>query len=430
MTFKLVKNSNIDWIGLIPTTWEVRRVKHGFYRKDAKANQENPVVLSLARSGVKVRDISNNEGQLAESYTDYNPVEPGDLLLNPMDLYSGANCSISNVSGVISPAYMNLKSLPGYDPRFYDYYFKTQYWGMAMFAHGKGVSFDNRWTMNRETLMNYYIPYPMYSEQVKIANFLDKKVSEIDNAIEKTKQSIEEYKKLKQAIITEAVTKGLNPDVEMKDSGIEALGKVPNSWKITRTKFIATSFVKGNGITKDEVDGNGDISCVRYGEIYSKYNGEFTTCVSKTNLSNQKAPQFVEKGNILFACTGELVEEIGKNVVYMGNIPVLAGGDIIVMKHEQNPMFLNYLLNSEASQIQKSKGKTKLKVVHISASEIGNVIVALPPIDEQIVIADYLTKRCRGIDSIIEIKDKLIFEFQTYKKSLIYECVTGKKEVV
>ena len=155
-----MKDSGFSWLGYIPDNWDIKKVKHCFYRKNEKAMQNDPVILSLARSGVKVRDISNNEGQMAESYFNYNPVDIDDLLLNPMDLYSGANCSISKVKGVISPAYVNLRALDGINPVFFDYYFKVQYWLMAFFSYGKGVSFDNRWTLNAETLMNYPVIVP------------------------------------------------------------------------------------------------------------------------------------------------------------------------------------------------------------------------------------------------------------------------------
>jgi len=171
--YRKMKDSGIKWIGIIPQNWKVGKVKQALFRQNDKAMQENPVILSLARSGIKIRDISNNEGQLADSYYNYNPVKKGDLLLNPMDLYSGANCNVSKVDGVISPAYVNLRAKNGYIPQYYDYYFKTQYWGMALFAHGKGISFDNRWTLNNETLMNYYIPIPYQQEQQKIADYLD-----------------------------------------------------------------------------------------------------------------------------------------------------------------------------------------------------------------------------------------------------------------
>jgi len=240
-----MKDSGVEWIGLIPEEWNIKKVKHCFVRKNEKAEQEEPIILSLARSGVKVRDISSGEGQIAESYYNYNPVSVGDLLLNPMDLYSGANCSVSKVEGVISPAYMNLGAKDDNDSSYYDYYFKTQYWGMTLFAHGKGVSYDNRWTLNAETLFNYYLPVPSVYEQKKIADFLDEKVGKIDAFILRTKQSINEYKKYKKAVITEAVTRGIDDAILTKDSGIEWIGKIPKHWTLRKVKSYTDMISKG-----------------------------------------------------------------------------------------------------------------------------------------------------------------------------------------
>lgn len=426
---RMMKDSGVEWIGKIPESWDVKRVKYIFIRKDAKAQQEEPVVLSLARSGVKVRDLSTNEGQVAASYYNYNPVAVGDLLLNPMDLYSGANCSISKVEGVISPAYVNLKNKHGYNSVYYDYFFKTMYWSFALFSLGKGVSFDNRWTLGNDTLFNIKLPAPPTEEQQKIAEFLDEKCGAFDEIISKTEQSIEEYKKLKQSVITKAVTKGIRPNRPMQDSNIEWIGEIPTDWEIKRFRYIADKFLKGSGITKDDVKEDGNIKCVRYGEIYSKYNYTFNDCLSCTNVEEISTPQYFSYGDLLFAGTGELIEEIGKSIVYLGNDKCLAGGDIIVVKHRHNPAFLNYTLNSDVAIYQKSRNKIKLKVVHISAAEIKNIIVPLPPLDEQKEIADYLDEKCSEIDTLIEKKQQFLAEMANYKKSLIYEYVTGKKEV-
>lgn len=211
---------------------------------------------------------------------------------------------------------------------------------------------------------------------------------------------------------------------EMKDSGIECIGEIPADWKIQRFKSVIHSMKKGNGITKEDVVANGKVQCVRYGEIYSKYSGSFAKCVSTTNLVNVSSPQFFSYGDILFACTGELTEEIGKNIVYVGNEECLAGGDIIIANHSQNPIFLNYVMNSAYAQAQKSRDKTKLKVVHISASEIGNVRIALPPIYEQTKVANFLDGECARIDSIIEQTRSSIEEYKKLKQSLITEAVT------
>ncbi|MCI8729511.1 MAG: hypothetical protein HFK07_06795 [Clostridia bacterium] len=274
------------------------------------------------------------------------------------------------------------------------------------------------------------LPLPNTQQQEKIVRFVQKKVCGIDNLIAHEQATIEELKADKQSVITEAVTKGIDESVLMKDSGVEWIGEIPKRWEIKRAKYIATSIFKGNGITKEDIVADGDLPCVRYGEIYSKYNISFRQCETRTNKSNLSVLQYFNYGDILFAGTGELVEEIGKNIVYLGETECLAGGDIVVLRHKQNPVFLNYALYATPSQMQKSCGKAKLKVVHISASEIGNIYVALPPKDEQQQIAEYLDNKCADIDSLISIKQQKIEELKEYKKSLIYEYVTGKKEVI
>lgn len=211
---------------------------------------------------------------------------------------------------------------------------------------------------------------------------------------------------------------------EYKDSGIEWIGRIPKEWEIKKVKYLADSISKGNGITKEEVFVDGDVPCVRYGEIYTKYDGSFKQCESFTMRDLHKMPRYFQKGDILFAGTGELVEEIGKNVVYLGNDKCLAGGDIIILSHHQNATFLNYAMNSYYAQSQKSRGKAKLKVVHISASEIGDINVIIPPLAEQQRIADYLDKKCGEIDELIALQEQMIAQLTDYKQSVITEAVT------
>ncbi|WP_455267967.1 restriction endonuclease subunit S [Ruminococcus sp.] len=211
---------------------------------------------------------------------------------------------------------------------------------------------------------------------------------------------------------------------EMKDSGISWIPKIPINWSIHRLKYIVDSLSKGNGITKEDVLLNGDTPCVRYGEIYSKYDYSFTTCISRTNVDKVSSPQYFSYGDILFAGTGELIEEIGMNIVYLGDDDCLAGGDIIIARHQQNPAFLNYALNSGYIQSQKGFGKAKLKVVHISAFDLGNLIVALPPITEQKRIADYLDNKCAEFNSTLSDIQSQIEVLEEYKRSVITEAVT------
>ena len=352
-----MKQSGVPWIGEIPKTWEIRKVKDVFVRKNEKAHQDNPVILSLARAGVKVRDVSTNEGQMAESYYDYNPVEPFDLLVNPMDLYSGANCSMSLVSGVISPAYVNLRAKGGASSRFYDYYFKTQYWSMAFFAHGKGISFDNRWTLGVDTLFRYNVPFPSVLEQQKIASFLDRKCAEIDEMIALQEKIVEELKAYKQSVITEAVTKGLNPDAPMKDSGIEWIGEIPEHWEVHPFKaFYKTT--KGLNITKDNLVESG-IPVISYGQIHSKQNTG--TSVSEELIRYVPAdyidsnPECLSKKyDIFFADTSEDREGAGNIALIDVEMPIFAGYHTI-MAHPSDRVkskYIAYLIKTDAWRCQ------------------------------------------------------------------------------
>ncbi|MCR5043614.1 MAG: restriction endonuclease subunit S [Bacteroidaceae bacterium] len=201
------------------------------------------------------------------------------------------------------------------------------------------------------------------------------------------------------------------------------LKEIPSHWEEMRVKYIA-NISKGNGITKLDVSSDGDTPCVRYGEIYTKYNNTFSFCYSATFKNLVLSPRYFEYGDILVSGTGELVEEIGKSVVYIGGEKCLAGGDIIILKHSQNPVFLNYALNTKYMQDQKSFGKAKLKVLHISSSEIGRLFITLPPLSEQEQIVRYLEDKTSKIDAYVSEKEKEILLLQELKQKTIADAVT------
>ena len=430
---KAMKDSGVDWIGKIPEDWCVRRLK---------------VLAKLQTGNTPPKENSTNiyytdEGFLwvkPDNLYGFNPIKNTNEHLNE------EGYQIAKVAPAGAPLVCCIGTIGKYgvsdqdvaynqqinavifndrmDKKFGLYHISCQEEQHWFYANGNVVQILN--TQNQGKIL---LSCPPIQEQQKIADYLDKKCGEIDKVVETEKAVIEKLKEYKQSIITEAVTKGLDKSVPLKDSGIEWIGKIPAHWEVKRTKFAADSFDKGNGITKEDVLSDGDIQCIRYGEIYSKYDKQCSETVSATNVNMIDSPKYISKGDILFAGTGELIEEIGKNIVYTGNDPCLAGGDIIILKHKQNHIFLNYVLNSHYAQSQKSYGKVKLKVVHISASAIGNVRIALPPLEEQQQIANYLDKKCSEIDQAITHKEQVIEKFTEYKKSLIYECVTGKKEV-
>lgn len=433
-----MKNSGVEWIGEIPDGWEVKKVKHSFVRKNEKAMQENPIVLSLARSGVRERDISNNEGQLAESYYNYNPVDVDDLLINPMDLYSGANCSISKVKGVISPAYINLRAKKNVSPVFYDYYFKVQYWMMAFFAHGNGVSFENRWTLNNETLQNYPIVAPSFETQQRIASYLDKKCNKIEETIQKQQQVIEKLKAYKQSLITEAVTgkvKIANGKIcgeyeSYKDSGVEYLGKIPSNWNVKRLRYIGKC---QNGISKGgEFFGSG-YPFVSYGDVYNNLVLPETVSGLIESTPEEQENYSVTAGDIFFTRTSETIEEVGFTSVCLKTIEKATFAGFVIrvrpFTEELVPDYSKYYFSSDAHRRFFVKEMNLVTRASLSQDLLKRLPVLIPSKEEQKEIANYLDKKCIAIDTAIEQKQNLIEKLTEYKKSLIYECVTGKKEI-
>lgn len=418
-----MKDSGIEWIGKIPKEWKIVRVKDGFYRKNKKAHQTNPTVLSLARNGVKIRDISTNEGQLAADYSNYNPVDIDDILINPMDLVSGDNCSISRVRGVISPAYVNLRYRQNINPKFYNYYFKIQYWLGAFFAYGSGVSFKNRWTLPFETINKFPLVLLSPDEQKQIADFLDRKCSEIDALRLEIEREIATLKEYKKSIITEAVTKGLNKNVPMKDSGIEWIDKIPKEWEIIRVKdkyYFNTGFTPDTKNPEYYNDEDGyewvTISDINNGKI----NSPTISLISRDYVKNNFCKQ-VPKGCLLYS----FKLSIGQTAITDRPLFTNEALASFIPSPNTNIRFLNY-----SSSLIEFNANTNIYGAKILNQQlINNAYIVFPPLNEQKQIADYLDRKCSKINDIIKSKNKQLSTLDEYKKSLIYEYVTGKKEV-
>ena len=409
-------STRIPWLPFIPSDWKIAKVKQCFRISKELSYKKNPTILSLARSSVKIRDISSNEGQLAANYSNYNSVKPGDLLLNPMDLYSGANCNVSNLEGVISPAYSNLRAKTQLEPKFYDFYFKTQYWTMAMFAHGKGVSYDNRWTLNADTLLNYEIPVPSFNEQTKIVDFLNKQTSKINQLISNQEKQIEKLKEYRQAIITKAVTKGLDPNVPMKDSGVEWIGKIPCNWEILRLKYCFS--------VRNEKYENGNYDYVALENVES-FSGKYIATESNAFYSLAETIR-ANRNDVIF---GKLRPYLSKAFLIAKDCYVSSEFAVLYGLGGNRTSFLKYLLISSKfiNVINSSTYGTKMPRANIDF--IRNLGIAIPDVKTQKEIVNYLDETCSKIDWLIDVKVKNCAQLSNYKKALVYEYVTGKKRV-
>ena len=418
-----MKQSGIDWIGEIPDDWNVNKIDSLYILRNTKVSDKDYPPLSVTMQGI-VPQLAT--AAKSDDGDNRKLVKKGDFAINSRSDRRGSS-GVSDYDGSVSLINTILTPRGEMNPIYYNWLFHTIQFEDEFYKWGHGIV-DDLWTTRWQDMKNIFIVVPPKATQKRIAEYLDSKCAQIDSIIEESKKSIEEYKAWKQSVIFEAVT-GKNLNCKKKDSGIEWIGEIPEGWEVKRFKFVATSLEKGAGITKEEVFEDGDTPCVRYGEIYSKYNQSFSNCISKTYSSKIPVQKYFTNGDILFVGTGELVEEIGKCIAYLGNENCLAGGDIIIAKHNQNPSFLSYAMNSSYAQNQKSRNKAKLKVVHISATEIGDVQIFLPPLPEQESIAKMLDSKCAQIDSLIAEKESLIADLTEYKKSLIFEVVTGKRMV-
>ena len=415
----VLKDSKTRWLGQIPTDWDMVRVKDCFDRKNKKANQKNPIVLSLARSGVKIRDITSNEGQLAADYTNYNPVAKDDILINPMDLVSGDNCNISKVEGVISPAYVNLRYKKGINPRFYNYYFKLQYWLGAFFAHGYGVSFDNRWTLSYETLSKYPIVLPPSEEQDKIADFLDEKCAEIDKLSEDIQKQIDILNNYKKSVITRAVTKGLDPNAEMKDSGIEWIGDIPKNWTSKKVKYY---------LFRDEKRNPGEMPIL---SVYREYG-----VIPKNSRDDNHNVTSEDTSKYKYVRPGYLV--INKMKAWQGSMGVSDYEGVVspayfiyrLKSKDILPEYIHHLLRScYKDEFRRISGGIREGQWDLPAIGFENTPICIPSIDEQKSILNFIDSIVPQIEESVSVKAYQILRLLEYKKSIIYEYVTGKKRV-
>lgn len=414
-----MKDSGIDWIGLIPKEWQIKKVNKVFYRRKEVNCEENPVILSLARDGVKIRDITTNEGQLAKNYSEYHRVYKGDLMLNPMDLISGANCSLSNVEGVISPAYINLAIKVDSCSKFYDYFFKNQYWVKAMFVHGKGVSFDNRWTLNYETIMNYEIPFPKLEEQKKLVYFLDDKIIKIEQTIDDNKKIIELLKEYQESFIRETI---LGNDKEScVDLYKQWITKVEKNTEIIPIKFMSNI---QTGTTPKGYEQNNDIKKI---EWFTP--GDFKEI--KLNKSNRKLDESLVEYNKLYKDGSTLIIGIGGTLGKVGYIEGRGYSNqqitAIIPNEKLVSKYLTYNVIAAKEYIKDTTPYTTLPI--LSNVYLQKILLCYRSYKMQIEIVKKIDDILEKVDNIILYRKQIIEKLEEYKKSLIYEVVTGKKEV-
>lgn len=407
-----MKESGVEWIGEVPSNWHISPLKHLFSIKKEIAGVLGYNVLSVTQKGIIPKDM-NNKGQFALDYSKYQLVQCGDFIMNHMDLLTGW-VDISKYEGVTSPDYRVFvaNKLIEIFPIYYKFIFQYCYSNHIFYGLGQGVAGFGRWRLPAAMFLNFILPVPPVNEQQYISIYLDAKCSTLDSIITEAKASIEEYKALKASVIYEAVTKGLDPDVKMKDSGVEWIGKMPSKWNLSRIK---NEVINLDSLREPISAENRDNKL----GLYDYYGASGVI---------DKIDDFNVEDTVL------LIGEDGANLK-MRNLPLVyrATGKFWVNNHahilkvnENNSYsFMSYVLEAGDYSVYIT-GSAQPK---LSQSNLMRFPIPMPMLREQKKIADYLDAKCADMDALIFEKQSLISDLEAYKKSLIFEVVTGKRKV-
>ena len=419
-----MKDSRIEWVGLIPEEWEVLRNKVCFTCSKEIVGSESDAtqLLSLTTKGIKTKRPEDITGKVPETYDTYQLVEPNDLVMCLFDLdVSAVFSGRSSYYGMISPAYKVLKCNDNITPKFAEYWFDFVFDGRKFKHYSKNL----RYTLNYDEFAALPIIVPKREAQEKIASFLDSECARIDSVIEKTQASIEENKKLKQAIITEAVTKGIHQNREMKDSGVDWIGEVPADWRILNLNTVTECMRNGYvGPTKDLFFDDG----VKYIQSLHIKEGKIDFSRHEYYVSKEWADVHpkIRENDILIVQTGDIGNVGLVTADYDGcncHALIIATPrmDLVV------PEYLIYYLRSVVGKELLLYYKTGALLPHLNSGKIKFATVCVPSIQEQKDITNYLNSEIARIDEVISKKEALLDELEKYKKSLIYEYITGKK---
>ena len=418
-----MKDSGIEWIGQIPKEWEVNKIGNLYQVRNEKVSDKDYPPLSVTMNGIVPQletAAKTNNGD------DRKLVCKGDFAINSRSDRRGS-CGVSQYDGSVSLINTILKPRGSMNSQYYNWLFHTELFADEFYKWGHGIV-DDLWTTRWQEMKNISIVYPSLQEQQKIADYLDKVCGEVDEMVALQEKMIEELKAYKQSIITEAVTKGLNPNVPMKDSGIDWIGEVPHEWRIISLQSLSESIRNGYvGPTRDLFKDEG----IRYIQSLHLKDGVIDFDRHHYYVSEEWANQHpkIHKDDLLIVQTGDIGQVAIVPKEYDDcNCHALI---IVVLKQELClPTYISYYLRSTVGKELLLKCKTGALLPHLNSGKIGVTPITLPSKDEQQSIASYLDTKCVEIDALIAIKQAKIEELKDYKKSVIYEYVTGKKEVV
>lgn len=413
-----MKDSGIEWVGAIPQDWQLSKIGSLYTQRNEKVSDKNYQPLSVTMQGILPQLATAAK---TDDGDNRKLVRVGDFAINSRSDRRGS-CGISPLDGSVSLINIILTPRTAMHPGYYNWLFHTTLFADEFYKWGHGIVAD-LWTTHWQEMKSITVPVPEYAEQERIAAFLDAECAEIDAVLEKTRASIEEYKKLKQAVITQVVTKGIRGDRPMKDSGIEWIGDIPAEWDVVRIKNLFDYRNERNFKPLEEVN---LISLYTDKGVVQHCDLDETTGNKASNADGYK---LVYENDIVVNIILCWMGAIGRSAYFGVTSPAY---DVYSPKQKTNSKFYHYLFRTNGFSGDCYKVGRGIMAMRwrTYSDQFRAIKVVSPPQSEQEEIVEYLDEKCEGIDALIAKKQQYLTEIENYKKSLIYEYVTGKKEVV
>lgn len=418
-----MKDSGVEWIGDIPYSWDISTINSLYTLRNQKVSDRDYQPLSVTMKGI-VPQLET--AAKTDAHDDRKLVKKGDFAINSRSDRRGS-CGISDYDGSVSLINTVLTPRGEMHPVYYNWLFHSSSFADEFYRWGHGIV-DDLWTTRWQEMRNITIPVPEYAVQQKIAAHLDLKCTQIDALISNAQQQIEKLKAYKQSVITETVTKGLDPDVPMKDSGVEWIGEIPEHWDFRKAFFVYDKIGDIDHYMPESIQEG--IPYVMTGDLKSNASEiEFEKCkqVSRADYDTLSKKITVNIGDIIFA----RYATIG-TVCYVDiDNEFLVSYSCLVIKPNSliHGRYLYYYYQSHSFFEEVKRVINSNTQANVGLDAMTKVRIICPELAEQKAISDYLDCKCSQIDKLIALKQQKNEKLQQYKKSLIYEYVTGKKEV-
>lgn len=423
-----MKHSGISWIGEIPADWELSKIGSLYDERSQKVSDQDYMPLSVTKQGI----VPQLESTAKTDHGDSRKlIRKGDFVINSRSDRRGS-CGISQYDGSCSLINTVLRPRREMSNVYFSFVFRSDLFADEFYRWGNGIV-DDLWSTKWSSMKRIYIPFPPLDVQRQIATYLDAKCAKIDAVIAKQQQVIEKLKAYKLSVITEAVTKGLNPDVPMKDSGIAWIGTVPSAWRIGQLKYFATvrsGITLGKKYPKDA-----ELIEAPYLRV-ANVQGEFVdlTDVARIQVLPVEAEKYqLHRGELLMTEGGDR-DKLGRGCVWNGEIePCLHQNHVYAVTTDPQHLSVHFLDYMTTSAVARNyfdyTAKKTTNLASTNATTILQFRFPLPPVEEQLAIVQHLNQICQRLDNVIAQHSAIIDKLTEYKKSLVYEVVTGKREI-